>query len=158
MRSQEESQRLAAPSHDALELEIFRYAVESVVDELDINITRTAYSELVYEYKDFCVGLVTRDFRLLGQSRYNLPIFLADLGGPVRDCVAVIGADRIEPGDVFLSNYGPANGQHLNNVIAATPLYVDGEIFGYVAVRMHWMDVGGSNPTSLSWPSTKTSA
>ena len=50
MRSQEESQRLAAPSHDALELEIFRYAVESVVDELDINITRTAYSELVYEY------------------------------------------------------------------------------------------------------------
>lgn len=152
--STQERQGPPTSAQDALELEIFRYAVESVVDEIDINITRTAFSELVYEYKDFCVGLVTRDFRLLGQSRYNLPIFLADLGGPVRDCVEIIGPERVEPGDVFLSNYGPANGQHLNNVIAATPVYVAGEIFGYVAVRMHWMDVGGSNPTSISWAST----
>jgi N-methylhydantoinase B len=152
MAGHEATAALAPP--DALELEIFRYAVESVVEELEINITRTAYSELVYEYKDYCVGLVTRDFRLLSQSRHNLPIFLADLGRPVADAVSVIGPHRIEPGDIFLSNFAAVNGQHLNNVVAATPVYVDDEIAGYVAIRMHWTDVGGSNPTSINWAST----
>jgi N-methylhydantoinase B len=140
--------------HDALELEFFRYAVESVIEELEISITRTAYNVLVYEYKDYCVGIVTKDFRLLSQSRHNLPLFLADLGVPVKDAVEVIGVDRIEPGDVFLTNYAAVQGQHLNNVVAATPVYTGGEIVGYVAVRMHWSDVGGSNPTSLSWAAT----
>src|SRR4030081_3912894 len=99
---------------DALELEIFRYAVESVVDELEVNITRTAHSEVVYEYKDYCVGLVTQDFRLLSQSRHSLPGLLADLGEPVRDMVQVIGVERIAPGDVFLTNYAAVQGQHLN--------------------------------------------
>ena len=91
---------------DALELEVFRYAVEAVVDELDANIIRTAHSPLVYETKDYSVGLLTRDFRLLGQSKCNLPIFIADLGEPVRDAVEVIGEDRLAPGDRRL-RHGP---------------------------------------------------
>jgi N-methylhydantoinase B len=143
-----------AQVHDPLELEFFRYAVESVVEELEISITRTAYNVLVYEYKDYCVGVVTKDFRLLSQSRHSLPIFLSDLGAPVQDAVAVIGEDRIEAGDVFLTNYAEVQGQHLNNVIAATPVYTGGQIIGYLAVRMHWSDVGGSNPVSVTWSAT----
>ena len=138
---------------DPLEMELFRYAVESVVDELDVNITRTAHSPLVYEYKDYSVGLVTGDFRLLSQSRYNLPIFLADLGEPVRDAVEVIGEDRVEPGDIFITNFNPANGSHLNNVISASPIFADDRIVGYVTIRTHWPDVGGLVPGSLSWNS-----
>lgn len=136
---------------DPLELEIFRHAIESLVEELEINITRTAHSQIVYEYKDYAVGLLTRDFRLFGQSLHNLPIFLANLAEPVRDAVSVIGEDRLEPGDVFVSNYAPAIGQHLNNVLAAAPIHVDGTIVGYCAVLMHWSDIGGVAPTSTSW-------
>lgn len=139
-------------SPDPLELEIFRYAVEAVVDELDANITRTAHSPLVYEYKDYSVGLVTHDFRLLSQSKYNLPIFLADLGEPVRDAVDVIGVERLKPGDIFLTNYSPANGSHLNNVVCSSPIYhPDGRISGYLTIRTHWPDVGGLVPGSVSW-------
>jgi N-methylhydantoinase B len=137
---------------DPVEIEIFRYAVESIVDEIDIAITRTAYTPLVYEYKDFCAGVLTSDFRLLGQSQSNLPIFLADLGEPVRDAVAIIGAGELAPGDVLLTNYGKVSGQHLNNMIAATPVYgAAGALAGYVAIRTHWPDVGGSTPGSLGW-------
>jgi N-methylhydantoinase B len=140
---------------DALELELFRYGVESIVDELEVNITRTAHSPLVYLYKDFAVGMVTRDFQMLSQSRFNLPIFLADLGGPVQDAVEVIGRDRLEPGDVFLTNYAPPTGSHLNNVIAATPVYCREGLAGYVAIRTHWPDVGGMTPGSCySWDAT----
>ena len=137
---------------DALELEIFRYAVESVVDELDVNITRTAHSPLVFEYKDYSVGIVTGDFRLLSQSKYNLPIFVADLGEPVRDAVEVIGLDRLEPGDIFITNFAPPNGSHLNNVISASPVFdSEGRISAYVTIRTHWPDVGGLEPGSISW-------
>ena len=147
---QEAASEPSAP--DALELEIFRYAVESVVDELDINITRTAHSPLVYEYKDYSVGIVTRDFRMLSQSKYNLPIFVADVGEPVEDAVGVIGEDRLQPGDIFLTNYVPANGSHLNNVVAAAPVFdASGHVAAYITIRTHWPDVGGLEPGSLSW-------
>ncbi len=136
---------------DALELEIFRYAMESVVDEIDVNITRTAFSPLIYEYKDYCTGFLTRDFKLLCQSPNSLPMFLADLGGPVKDSVSVVGEDQIEEGDILFSNFAAVCGQHLNNVVAAMPVFDSQGIAGYVAIRMHWIDVGGLVPGSTSW-------
>jgi N-methylhydantoinase B len=142
--------RILTPRLDALELEIFRYAVESVVDELELNIQRTAHTPLVYEFKDFCCGIVTRDFRLLSQSRHSLPIFLADLGLPVQDAVEIIGEKYVEPGDIFVTNFNPVSGSHLNNVLMATPLYADDRICGYLAIKSHWADVGGLVPGSQS--------
>ena len=140
---------------DPIEREVFTYTVEAIVEEIDINITRTAHSPLVYEYKDYCAGLLTKDFELLGQSQSNLPIFLADLGDPVSDVIDIIGADSLRPGDVVLTNYGEVSGQHLNHVVAFTALYsAEGDIQGYLAIRTHWADVGGLSPGSLSWEGT----
>lgn len=139
---------------DALELEIFRYATTSVVDELEVNLTRTAYSELIFEYKDYSVGVLTRGFDLLTQSEGSIPLFVADLGPQVRDAVGVIGEANLREGDIFISNYAAANGQHLNNVTCASPIFQEGEIAGYVAIRAHWMDIGGIAPTSNSWDAT----
>ncbi|MCW2672637.1 MAG: N-methylhydantoinase [Frankiales bacterium] len=139
---------------DAIDVELFRHAVGAVVDELDLNITRTAYSPIVYDYKDFCVGIITSDFKLINQSKYNLPFFLADLGTPVQDAVGVIGAENLRPGDVFLTNYGAVSGQQLNHVITCAPLFQDSRIAGYVAIRSHWVDVGGQALGSSSWNTT----
>src|SRR5918995_6510268 len=68
---------------DALELEVFRYSVMSICDEIEINITRTAYSYLIRETKDYVVGLLTGDFRVFAQSAGSIPIFVAGLGEPV---------------------------------------------------------------------------
>ena len=136
---------------DALELEIFRSAVSSIVDELELNLTRTAMSELIYAYKDFSMGLLTRDFKLLAQCEGGIPLFVADLGVQVADAVSVIGLSNLDEGDIFVSNYGPANGQHLNNVTCATPIFQEGEIVGYVAIRAHWTDIGGLAAGSMSW-------
>ncbi|MFI5621908.1 hydantoinase B/oxoprolinase family protein [Nocardioides sp. NPDC051685] len=140
---------------DALDLELFRHAVGSVVDELDVNVSRTAHSPIVYDYKDYCVGILTADFRLIGQSKLNLPFFLADMGTSVADAVEVIGVENLRPGDVFLHNYSPVSGQQSNHVITATPVYDEQErIAGYVAIRTHWVDIGGIVPGSISWDAT----
>jgi len=141
-----------APAYNLLQVELFRHAILSIADELETNLTRTAYSLLVYEYKDYCIGLMDRDFRLIAQSRGSLPIFVADMGLPLKDAVEVIGVDRLEPGDVFLTNYAPAAGQHLNNVVVATPIFDRaGALMGYLCVRAHWADLGGLAPGSVTW-------
>jgi N-methylhydantoinase B len=136
---------------DILDVEVFRHIMRAVLDEIEVNVTRTAYSPLVYEIKDYTVGILSDSFELMAQSQLSLPAFVADLGVPVRDAVEVIGRDDLEPGDVFITNYAAVQGQHINNVVAATPVFTEGEIMAYVAIRVHWSDVGGLVPGSASW-------
>lgn len=136
---------------DGVEAEIFRFATTSVVDEIELNLTRTAYSELIYEYKDYSVGIVTADFELLTQSAGSMPIFLGDLGPQVRDAVEAIGSRNLREGDVFIHNWCGVNGQHLNHITCTTPVFDGAEIVAYLVIRAHWADIGGSAPTSLNW-------
>jgi N-methylhydantoinase B len=129
---------------DSLEREIFKYTALSITEELEINITRTAYSPLVQESQDYCISLITPDFRPFMQSEASIPIFVSDMGEPVRDAVGVIGLSNLEAGDVFAINYG--SGQHLNNCVLGTPLYHGQQLTGYLAIRSHWADVGGLVP------------
>lgn len=136
---------------DILDLELFRYITGAVLDEIEVNLTRTAYSPLIYEYKDYTAGILNGEFELMAQSQGNLPIFLSDLGSPVQDMVKIIGVDNFAPGDVFITNYAAVQGQHLNNIVAATPIFTDGEVIGYIAIRAHWADLGGLELGSMSW-------
>jgi N-methylhydantoinase B len=136
---------------DSVEAEIFRFATTSVVDEIELNLTRTAYSELIYEYKDYCVGIVMADFKLLTQSAGSMPIFIGDLGPQVRDAVETIGLENLCKDDVFIHNWSGVNGQHLNHIACITPVFHGGTIVAYIVIRAHWADIGGSAPTSLSW-------
>lgn len=136
---------------DALEKQIFRYTVASITEELEINITRTAYSPLIQEAQDYCVALMTPEFRPFMQSQASIPIFMTDMGEPVRDCVSIIGVDNLEPGDVLVTNY--RSGQHINNVTLATPLFHGERLTGYLAIRAHWADLGGLAPGGQSMAS-----
>jgi len=47
------------PKHravDPITLEVIRHGLVSITDQIDANITRTAFSPYIYEYKDFAVG------------------------------------------------------------------------------------------------------
>src|ERR1043166_6773208 len=81
--------------------EIIRHALLSIPNQIDVNITRTAYSPLVYEYKDYAVGIVDSEGRLISQSSGGIPLFVANaLGTAVNDGIAIHGRDGIHPGDV----------------------------------------------------------
>jgi N-methylhydantoinase B len=130
--------------------EIIRHGLLSIPNQIDTNITRTAFSPLIYEYKDYAVGIVDPDGRLICQSTGGIPIFVANaLGVAVCDGIKVHGLDGIEPGDVIISNHAETQGQHLNNVVMYSPVYArDGRLFGFMCVLVHWIDVGGVVPGS----------
>jgi N-methylhydantoinase B len=132
---------------DPITLEIIRQLLQSIPDEVETDLTRTAFSPLVYEYKDYAVGIVDAEGRLITQSRGGIPIFLANvLGLAVLDGVAIYGRDNIHPGDVLITNHCGTMGQHLNNVVMYAPVFDPTDptrIVAFMCVLVHWTDVGG---------------
>ncbi|MGE0651889.1 MAG: hydantoinase B/oxoprolinase family protein [Alphaproteobacteria bacterium] len=132
---------------DPITLEVIHHGVISIADQIDANITRTAFSPYVYEYKDFAVGLVNLDGHLIAQSTGGMPPFVADaVGTAVRDGLKIYGRDRLFDGDVVVCNHPAVQGQHLNNTVMYTPIYAGpgkATLIGFFAINVHWIDVGG---------------
>ncbi len=130
---------------DPISVEIIRCALRAAADEMSTVLKRTAYNMMIYEVQDYCVGIVDCEGRTVSQNEGALPIFLADLGVAVRDGVEVYGLEEIHSGDVFLVNHPEICGQHLNNMVVYTPFLWDGRLLFFLAVRAHWIDVGGAS-------------
>lgn len=145
-------------SADPITLEIIKHELVSIPNQIDKNITRTAFSPLINEYKDYAVGIVDPSGRLISQSRGSLAIFVANaLGTAVRDGIDLFGLDDLNDGDVVISNHAGTLGQHLNNVVMYTPVRLDdgkGEIAAFFCVVMHWIDVGGQMAGSCTSTTT----
>ncbi len=142
----------AGASIDPISLEVIRRGVIAATNQIDANITRTAFSPFIYEYKDYAVGLLDAQGQLVAQNSGGMPIFVADsVGMAVRAGLEVYGADHLRHGDVVVCNDPVVQGQHLNNVVMYTPIRVGpgGEsLIGFFAINMHWIDLGGCVPRS----------
>ncbi len=144
------------PALDPITAEIIRHALLAIPNQIDVNITRTAYSPLVYEYKDYAVGITDPEGRLIAQGAGGIPIFMANsLGVAVKDGLALHGRDSMRPGDVFICNHSSVLGQHLNNVVMYSPVFVANELVAFMCVLVHWIDVGGKVVGSCSVDSTE---
>ena len=132
-------------SVDPITVEIIRCALKAAANEMSAVLKRTAYNMMIYEVQDYCVSIVDHQGRTMSQNEGALPIFLADLGVAVEDGVQLYGLENIRPGDVFLVNHPEICGQHLNNMVVYTPFFWDGKLLCFLAVRAHWIDVGGGS-------------
>src|SRR5690242_14810412 len=140
------------PTIDPITLEVIRHGIISIANQIDANITRTAFSPYIYEYKDFAVGLTDADGQLVAQCTGGMPPFVADsVGTAVRDGIKIYGKDRLFHGDVAVCNHAAVQGQHLNNTVMYTPIRVGPNrerLIGFFAINVHWIDVGGAAPKS----------
>jgi N-methylhydantoinase B len=130
---------------DPITVEIIRCALKAAANEMSAVLKKTAYNMMIYEVQDYCVAILDHEGRTLSQNEGALPIFLADLGVAVQDGIEVYGKDNIDPGDVFLVNHPEICGQHLNNMAVYTPFFWQGRLLCFLAVRAHWIDVGGGS-------------
>ncbi len=132
-----------ATALDPITLEVIRNALPAISDEMSADLRRASYNMMIYEVGDFCCALVAPDGDLISQNVGGVSHFVADLGVVVVDAIAQWGADGFAEGDVLITNHQRVAGQHLNNIVVAMPVFVDGRIVCFSMVRAHWIDVGG---------------
>lgn len=142
---------------DPVTLELVRTGLQAIPDLIEVDITRTAFTPGIYEYKDFAVGIVDAEGKSVALAQRGLPAFLTNaLGLAIRDGVEIHGLTGIEEGDVLVTNHAATMGQHLNNVVMYTPIMGRaGRPVAFMAVTVHWIDIGGKVPGS-AWGTDNT--
>lgn len=142
-------------SIDPIERQIVRQRLIAVPNLIEKNVERTSFSLLVREYKDYAVGFVDARGRLVAQSKYSLPAFVANaIGLAVQAGLRELGPEAMHEGDVLICSEAAVLGKHINDVVAYTPVRAGGELLGFFAVLMHWVDVGGAVVGSCFSPHT----
>jgi N-methylhydantoinase B len=133
---------------DPIQLEVLTQALISAVREMRATVCRTASSVAIYDAKDFSCGLFSPDAQVIAQSE-DIGSHVVPMPWTVRATMEKLGS-TIEPGDVILVNDPYSGGTHLNDVTVVFPVFRDGRLIFFPAVRAHWADVGGMVPGSMS--------
>ena len=132
-----------------IQLELIRESLVAVVNEMRANIIHSSYAAIIYEGHDFSCALMSADGRQVAQGLADHPIHIFAVPYSTREVVKVF-KDDIHEGDLFLHNDPYTGGTHLNDVLLLHPVFNEGKLALFAAMRCHWNDVGGMTPGSLS--------
>ncbi|MFO1284674.1 MAG: hydantoinase B/oxoprolinase family protein [Burkholderiales bacterium] len=127
---------------DPILLSVYARTFKSITDEMSISMQQTTRSPILCEAKDFVTGLYDADGRMLEQTE-NLPILAFSLA-PVCKHLKEKFADEIYPGDVFFHNDVFSLGNQNNDVAVFKPVFFEGRLAAWTAVKGHQADIGGA--------------
>ena len=133
---------------DPIRFEVIRNALTAAVDEMGVALQRSAFSSNIKTRADFSCMFFDRDFRAVAQA-FTQPIHLGGLFHLLPTVLRHYGTEKLGPGDGLLVNHPFLGGVHLNDVTLISPVFVEGEVFGYLASLAHHVDVGGGAPASI---------
>jgi N-methylhydantoinase B len=139
---------------DPIELELFRNRLESIAEDAATTVGRTAISPVVVESNDYSATILDAQGNLIIGGGHVAMHF----GAAIRAVRATIDkyGDRIAPGDVFLANDPhDGGGLHPQDVFIERPLYLEGQLVGWVAMSAHMIDMGGLAPGSFAPAATE---
>jgi len=136
------TERPATPATDPVLLEVVRYRLESIVEEMQWSLIRGSFSPVVKEALDASCSLFDAEGTVIAQSRSN-PSHLGSLVFSVRSILAQYPVSSMEDGDVFIMNDPYLGGTHLPDIALVMPLVIDGRVVAMSASMAHQVDVGG---------------
>ncbi|MCB1436398.1 MAG: hydantoinase B/oxoprolinase family protein [Rhodobiaceae bacterium] len=136
---------------DPILLSVFARAFKAITDEMSISVQKTTRSPILCEAKDFVTGLYDAQGNMLEQTE-NLPILAFSLAPVCRYIVEFFG-DDIHEGDVIFHNDVFSMGNQNNDVAVYKPVFHEGKLVAWTAVKGHQADIGGAvaggyNPTA----------
>ncbi|MFC3051888.1 hydantoinase B/oxoprolinase family protein [Kordiimonas pumila] len=135
---------MSNPHTNPITTEIIRNAFNSIAEDMNAALIRSAYTPVIYEGKDCAVALLDETGEVLGQS-LGLPLFLGNLSLCVQIVADMRGWDYFGEGDVIFLNDSYIAGTHLNDVTVIMPIFWKGKRVGFATSRAHWLDVGAKD-------------
>ncbi len=138
---------------DPVTLEIMCQKFGAVADEMTSNLKRASRSVYVKEAGDFGTALVDRDGHVFA---YPDSTSVSAIERPCGESIRAV--PDLEPGDVIMTNDPYRSGglaTHLPDLHLIQPYFHKGEIIAYGWCFIHFMDIGGRVPSSISPSSTE---
>jgi N-methylhydantoinase B len=136
------------PDTDPVLVEVIRHGLNSAANQMKRALVRTAFSPVIYEVLDFAVAIYDPELRLLAQAP-SLPLFMGTMNFCVEAAVRNVGgAETLRSGDIILYNEPYGTGSHPQDAAVVMPVFYDGALVAYTAIKGHWLDIGGKEPYS----------
>ncbi len=127
---------------DMITMQVIRYALEQIADEMGYTLARTGRSTLITEVKDFSCVVTDANGKTVAQAHHT-PSFLAGFEITMGFLTRQYGRGELAEGDVIICNDPYSGGQHIMDLYAISPVFVDGEVIGFVGNITHHSDLGG---------------
>jgi N-methylhydantoinase B len=127
---------------DPITISVLQHRFEAIVQEMGEAMLRTAYSQILNSSRDFSTALCDGQARLVAQAEH-VPIHVGAIPWAV-ESVRDAFRGRVSPGDVYLLNDPYHGNNHLPDLTAFVPVFVDGDVAFWSINRAHQSDIGGS--------------
>jgi N-methylhydantoinase B len=131
-------------SLDPITLQVLIGGLRAACDEMGAALIRSAYSANIKERHDCSTALFDPAGELVMQAEH-IPVHL----GSMPDAVAAVLGEEQRPGEPWILNDPYRGGTHLPDITLISPVFVDGELFGFAACRAHHADIGGPTPGGM---------
>lgn len=128
---------------DAVELELLWRRLISLVDEAAAALVRTSFSTLVRESYDFSCVVTDASGQSLVQATESIPSFIGTLPETVKHFIRYFPPEKLQPGDVLITNDLWMGTGHLPDITVAKPIFLDGRLVAFSASTAHAPDIGG---------------
>ncbi len=142
-------------SVDKITASVIQRRLFFINEEMGEAMLRTAYSQILNASRDFSIGMFDGAGRLISQAEH-IPLHVGGLPFAMKSVMEYFDG-RVHPGDVILLNDPYHGGNHLPDLTAFVPVFVEGQ--GKPAFwtlnRAHQSDIGGSAPGSYSPAATE---
>jgi N-methylhydantoinase B len=127
---------------DLITMQVIRYALEQIADEMGYTLVRTGRSTIITEIKDISCVVTDAKGQTVAQAHHT-PSLLAGFEITMRELVKTYRPENLEPGDVIVTNDPYRGCQHIMDLYAIAPAFHDGELVGFVGNVTHHTDLGG---------------
>lgn len=119
---------------------------DTIAREMAVALERSSWSSVLNSARDFSTVIMDGDFRTVAVPEEILPGQALGLDKQVK-AMADFFPGEIHDGDVLMSNLPYLGCLHMPEIGVATPVFFEGEIVFWAAVRGHQVDMGSPSPT-----------
>ena len=130
---------------DPITMQVIRYAMEQVADEMGRTLVRTARSTVIKEIEDITCAVFDRFGNTIGQA-HNAQMLLTGFELGMRALVKRYKPEELDPGDVIIFNDPYSGGQHVMDMVTFAPVHYEEALVGFVGSIAHHSDMGGAAP------------
>jgi len=128
---------------DSVQVEIIRNALVSAAEEMSVTIWRTSRSSVVREILDYSTCVFDAEGHSVAQAA-RMPVHLNSMAACLEDLLAgPMPLQNWHEGDIIITNDPYSGGQHLPDILAFKPVFLDGRRIAIAGVLVHHLDVGG---------------
>ena len=135
-----------APRFDPILMSVLSSRLEAIIREMSNTVMKASRSGAITNARDFSVGLLTYDHRLVCVEE-AMPIHVSALELTTRPITELF--DDVKVGDAFFCNSPYYGVTHHADMTLCVPVFCEGEPLFWTLARSHHADTGAHVPTTM---------